>query len=286
MQRTALARDAGGPERHQRHAAQRDVDQLEGKVRIHGNARDGRWPVSGTATATSGAAGHRREVPEVIFCARRIVCGLISAQHVQMLAFLRTAFAPLNLAALLAIGGIGLSLRWLPGEMRSGAFTLLIAYTCCLLLATFPQRRRWAQNAALLLMPLLALAAIAVAPRMGTAQILLVVWAAVVVMAWPPLVVLAAIVAVDLAAFGVLRHAGHSNPVITTILYASFQGFAALTSHYARSAEEARDRLARTNADLLATRALLADAARDGERLRVARELHDVAGHKLTALRL
>lgn len=203
-----------------------------------------------------------------------------------MLAFLRTAFAPLNLAALLAIGGIGLSLRWLPGEMRSGAFTLLIAYTCCLLLATFPQRRRWAQNAALLLMPLLALAAIAVAPRMGTAQILLVVWAAVVVMAWPPLVVLAAIVAVDLAAFGVLRHAGHSNPVITTILYASFQGFAALTSHYARSAEEARDRLARTNADLLATRALLADAARDGERLRVARELHDVAGHKLTALRL
>ena len=135
-----------------------------------------------------------------------------------MLAFLRTAFAPLNLAALLAIGGIGLSLRWLPGEMRSGAFTLLIAYTCCLLLATFPQRRRWAQNAALLLMPLLALAAIAVAPRMGTAQILLVVWAAVVVMAWPPLVVLAAIVAADLAAFGVLRHAGHSNPVIANDL--------------------------------------------------------------------
>ena len=72
-----------------------------------------------------------------------------------MLAFLRTAFAPLNLAALLAIGGIGLSLRWLPGEMRSGAFTLLIAYTCCLLLATFPQRRRWAQNAALLLLSLI-----------------------------------------------------------------------------------------------------------------------------------
>ena len=40
------------------------------------------------------------------------------------------------------------------------------------------------------------------------------------------------------------------------------------------------------NADLLATRALLADSARDAERLRVARELHDVAGHKLTALTL
>ncbi|MGH8078688.1 MAG: sensor histidine kinase, partial [Lysobacter sp.] len=39
-------------------------------------------------------------------------------------------------------------------------------------------------------------------------------------------------------------------------------------------------------ADLLATRALLADSARDAERLRVARELHDVAGHKLTAMTL
>src|SRR5690606_597714 len=56
--------------------------------------------------------------------------------------------------------------------------------------------------------------------------------------------------------------------------------------HYARSAERARDRLALVNADLLATRALLADSARDAERLRVARELHDVAGHKLTALTL
>ncbi|UWX04001.1 hypothetical protein H1235_17470 [Pseudoxanthomonas sp. NC8] len=65
-----------------------------------------------------------------------------------------------------------------------------------------------------------------------------------------------------------------------------FQALAAICVHYARSAEQSRDALARVNADLLATRALLADSARDAERLRVARELHDVAGHKLTAMRL
>ena len=41
-----------------------------------------------------------------------------------------------------------------------------------------------------------------------------------------------------------------------------------------------------TNAHLLATRSLLEESARDHERLRLARELHDVAGHKLTALKL
>jgi len=40
------------------------------------------------------------------------------------------------------------------------------------------------------------------------------------------------------------------------------------------------------NAHLLATRSLLDESARDSERLKLARELHDVAGHKLTALKL
>ena len=44
--------------------------------------------------------------------------------------------------------------------------------------------------------------------------------------------------------------------------------------------------LQQTNAHLLATRSLLEESARDHERLRLARELHDVAGHKLTALKL
>jgi signal transduction histidine kinase len=44
--------------------------------------------------------------------------------------------------------------------------------------------------------------------------------------------------------------------------------------------------LARVNAELLASRELLADGTRMAERLRIARELHDSLGHNLTALRL
>ena len=70
------------------------------------------------------------------------------------------------------------------------------------------------------------------------------------------------------------------------VSHASFQLFAMVASWYAITARRSRDELAALNADLLSTRSLLAESVRDSERLRLARELHDVAGHKLTALKL
>lgn len=70
------------------------------------------------------------------------------------------------------------------------------------------------------------------------------------------------------------------------LIYGGFQAFAAFTTLARRQAVERAEQLRRVNAELLATRSLLAESARDGERLRVSRELHDVAGHRLTALSL
>jgi signal transduction histidine kinase len=65
-----------------------------------------------------------------------------------------------------------------------------------------------------------------------------------------------------------------------------FQIFAAACSMLALSEGRARTSLARTNAELTATRELLAESSRSAERLRISRDLHDTLGHHLTALSL
>jgi signal transduction histidine kinase len=53
-----------------------------------------------------------------------------------------------------------------------------------------------------------------------------------------------------------------------------------------RSEAEAARALAQTNRELRAAQAIIANTARDAERLRISRELHDAWGHELTALGL
>src|SRR5262245_47619817 len=68
--------------------------------------------------------------------------------------------------------------------------------------------------------------------------------------------------------------------------YLGFQIFAMATSTLELRERTARQALASANAELHATRALLAEDSRVAERLRIARDLHDTLGHHLTALSL
>lgn len=77
-----------------------------------------------------------------------------------------------------------------------------------------------------------------------------------------------------------------AEATVVWLSFAGFQGFAALLTHAVRRTEIARAEAQRANAELRAAQRLLAEGARAQERLHLSRELHDVAGHKLTALKL
>jgi len=65
-----------------------------------------------------------------------------------------------------------------------------------------------------------------------------------------------------------------------------FQAFTVLMSHATAREAIARNELAKLNAELSATQQLLVDSSQVAERMRIARELHDLVGHHLTGLSL
>nr|WP_246580683.1 histidine kinase [Deinococcus aestuarii] len=68
--------------------------------------------------------------------------------------------------------------------------------------------------------------------------------------------------------------------------YLCFQLFAVGSAQLAVREVRARQRLAQVVAELRETRTLLNEASRNAERLHIARELHDLLGHHLTALNM
>lgn len=76
------------------------------------------------------------------------------------------------------------------------------------------------------------------------------------------------------------------NAAFAVLLFGTFHLFAVMTARNAHEAEEARLEAEALNRELLATQHLLSEASRQTERTRIARDLHDLLGHHLTALSL
>jgi signal transduction histidine kinase len=77
-----------------------------------------------------------------------------------------------------------------------------------------------------------------------------------------------------------------SAAAVTGGLFLGISLFAFMSGVVALRQNVARDALRKVNSELRATQALLADNTRIAERVRIARELHDLVGHHLTALTL
>ncbi len=87
-------------------------------------------------------------------------------------------------------------------------------------------------------------------------------------------------------AFMALEDFNFWEALFQSAFYVGFAGFVLVTAYVARQQAQARDEQRRLNAELRATRVLLAESARINERTRISRELHDLLGHHLTALSL
>jgi len=108
-------------------------------------------------------------------------------------------------------------------------------------------------------------------------------WIFSMVWAWTWL--LAQILALGLALYTV-PDVSFTDAVMTAGLFMGISMFAFMSSVVGLRQHAARDELRKLNSELQATQALLADNTRIAERVRIARELHDLVGHHLTALTL
>ncbi len=77
-----------------------------------------------------------------------------------------------------------------------------------------------------------------------------------------------------------------SPDMVPILVFIGLQFFALITASATRREVNYRAELSQANAELKATRAILAESSRIGERMRIARDLHDTVGHHLTALSL
>lgn len=199
---------------------------------------------------------------------------------------LRGLLRPLNLAGLFTWAAVAFTLQYGPPEQLGLRWAMALLFLFAFFGDDwFPRNSPW-RLVLLVLQAASALGLIWLSSSAGVAPVLLVMLIAGLATHWPIRRVLVVAVLLNLAMYFILRAKGNDYALMMVLIYAGFQMFAVITVQASRNAEEARDRLVRVNADLLATRSLLADASRDAERMRVARELHDVLGHKLTAMRI
>ena len=86
------------------------------------------------------------------------------------------------------------------------------------------------------------------------------------------------------AAFALLSWQAQQVKWIEAILYGAFHLFSVSLAAANHGEEQAKEALQNKNAQLQATQHLLSELSRQSERTRIARDLHDLLGHHLTAL--
>jgi signal transduction histidine kinase len=204
-------------------------------------------------------------------------------------------FAPLNIAAYIAWIAVAGETIW--NALRHGVSTAPQALTLCLLLlfltalgsrAVFEGRPKAVKYAPWMVVVQVLLAPLCVNLLGDPLQAVLLVVAAAQAGAFQRRrwIYMALIIANVALIVWLLHTQPFAKAIQISLAYIAFQLFAGLVIQAAYTHYELQQKVELTNRELLATRVLVAEGARVQERLRVSRDLHDIAGHKLTALKL
>jgi signal transduction histidine kinase len=165
-----------------------------------------------------------------------------------------------------------------------------LLYVCVLLMVwrCLPRPPNVSDGAGVVALVVLGTGVFALYPDHGWTAVLLIVTAATSAAVWQAAASAAVIVVQTIALGAGVASSGWPvrDVVLAVLIYGSFQVFAAVVVRTARREGEARGELALAHAELHAAAARLEASSRDAERLRISRDLHDVMGHKLTALTL
>src|SRR4051812_20290872 len=162
-------------------------------------------------------------------------------------------------------------------------FTAFSIFIAAFLLGTRPGCGTPTKISMLLVETLAAYVCVSMQPT-GFQPVLLVIIAAQLGAYRPRVAIIAIAVNCVVLAFIVGRT--DASPIIYALVYFAFSLFSLFSMHVAHSEMEARKALAEANAELRMTTELLEISSRTSERLRIARDLHDLLGHHLTALSL
>jgi signal transduction histidine kinase len=203
---------------------------------------------------------------------------------------------PINIFDIAAIGTwlavFSICLYWLstaPSNYQENTLLIIggfVSYIICFIVITRHSSKKLGQNAIWLLMCCMLLSAFALLWLLPISflPILTVIWGSLLphffTMTRSAFIMLIVLV----LWFLVHKWHWHSDVFFSAVLYGSFHFFALMMTHHARAAELSTEEAQRLNRELLSTRELLAEASRQNERTRIARDLHDLLGHHLTAL--
>lgn len=168
------------------------------------------------------------------------------------------------------------------------AYTALLAFTQLVLFISFLRLDRGTGQLLLFWLEALCIGALLFLVPSSFIVILTVVWLVQAVeMFGMRRAVLMMVASLSLYTVAQLYHfgvAGWFDILISIFLYGLLQVFAVSAVQRAIGEREQRKQMAALNRELIATRELLSQTSAQSERLRIARDLHDILGHHMTAL--